>query len=104
MQGMVSVNPFAVFKESCQNALTNALDTLFPEVAVSLVFELPQNPEFGELSSSVCFVLAKQLGKKPLSLAKQIVEAVDLQSFPLIREAKAAGNGYVNFPLLSPLE
>jgi arginyl-tRNA synthetase len=94
---MVSANPFALFKESCQEALMSALKKLFPEVSVSSALELPPNPEFGELSSSVCFEFAKQLGKKPLALAKQVAEAIDVQSFPLIREVKAAGSGYVNF-------
>jgi arginyl-tRNA synthetase len=94
---MVSVNPFALFRESCQEALMSVLNKLSPEASVSFVLELPPNPEFGELSSSVCFELANQLGKKPLSLAKQVVEAINLQSYPLIREVKAAGNGYVNF-------
>jgi arginyl-tRNA synthetase len=99
---MVAVSPFALFKESCHKALKMALDKLFPQVAVLFVLELPPYPEFGELSSSVCFELAKQLGKKPLSLAKQIVKAVDLLSFPLIREVKAAGDGYVNFYVKLP--
>jgi arginyl-tRNA synthetase len=93
---MVSVNPFAEFRESCEKALGSALKKLFPRVSVSFVLEVPPNPEFGELSSSVCFELAKQTGKKPLTLAKQIAAAVDL-SFRLIREVKAAGSGYVNF-------
>ena len=94
---MVAVNPFAMFRESCQEALMNALNKLFPDIRVSSVLELPPNPDFGELSSSACFELAKQLKKKPLSLAKQVAESIDLQSFPLIREVKAAGGGYVNF-------
>jgi arginyl-tRNA synthetase len=94
---MVSLNPFAEFRESCQTALKNTLNRLFPEIPVSGMLESPPTPEFGELSSSICFELAKQTGKKPITLAKQVTDAIDLSRFPLIQEVKAAGAGYVNF-------
>ncbi len=64
---------------------------------ISPMLASPPRSEFGELSSSACFELAKPTGKKPLALAKQIVEAIDLSSFPLVKSVTAAGNGYVNF-------
>jgi len=94
---MVSLNPFAEFRESCQTALKNLLKRLFPEIFVSIMLESPPSPEFGELSSSICFELAKQTGKKPIALAKQVAEAMDLSVFPLVQGVKAAGDGYINF-------
>jgi len=93
---MVSVNPFAQFRESCQTALRSALDRLFPEVAVSITLEVPPSAEFGELSSSVCFELAKSIKKKPLPVAQQIVERINLSGFPVLKSVKAA-KGYINF-------
>jgi len=94
---MTSVNPFAEFRSSCQAVLRDALKKLFPEVSVSFALEQPPSAEFGELSSSVCFELGKLSGKKPMKIAEQIVEAIDLSGFPLVMSVKAAGGGYVNF-------
>jgi len=94
---MTSQNPLAEFRVACETVLSDAVRKLFPNVTVSFVLESPPSPEFGELSSSVCFELAKFLAKKPLELAEQIVKAVDLSRFPLVKSVKAAGGGYVNY-------
>lgn len=95
---MVSVNPFADFRGECETALKGALSRLFPEVFIpSITLETPPSPEFGELSSSVCFELAKQTGGKPLEVAERVVEAMEVSPFPLVQSVKAAGEGYVNF-------
>jgi len=94
---MTSANPFAEFRAACEAALGDVLKRLFAEVSVSFVLESPPSPEFGELSSSVCFELSKSTARKPLKLAEQIVEAVDLSVCPLAQSVKAAGGGYVNF-------
>jgi len=72
----------------------------FPDATIPpLSLSIPPTPEFGELSSSVCFELAKQLNKSPLELAKQIVKEAEPEasSFNLISSVKAEGQGYVNF-------
>jgi arginyl-tRNA synthetase len=94
---MVSLIPFAEFRKSCQTALKNTLDRIFPEIPISDMLESPPDPQFGELSSSICFELAKQTGKKPITLANQVANAIDASHFPLIQEVKAAGAGYINF-------
>jgi len=94
---MSSVNPFARFRSECDAVLADVLNRLFPEATVSLAFELPPSPEFGELSSSVCFELAKSSGKKPLKIAEQVVDAADLTRSRLLKSVKAAGGGYINF-------
>jgi arginyl-tRNA synthetase len=94
---MVSVNPFAEFRVACAKVLENALKSLFPELAVPLVFEVPPSSEFGELSSSVCFELAKQVKGEPLDLAERVAGAIDLTTSPIVVGVKAAGGGYVNF-------
>jgi arginyl-tRNA synthetase len=70
---------------------------MFPKVSVSVRLDLPPSPEFGELASSVCFEIAKQTEKKPLVLARKVVEALDVLKLPLVEAVKAAGGGYVNF-------
>lgn len=95
---MISVNPFGEFRKGCKMALKDALNTTFPHVSVaSLTLELPPSLQFGELSSSLCFELAKQIARKPRNLAEQIIDAIDVSPFPLIRSVEAAGEGYINF-------
>jgi len=94
---MVSVNPFAEFRDACETALQDVLSRLFPKVSVSVRLDLPPNPDFGELASSVCFEIAKQTGKKPLVVAKRIVDTLDFSKIPFVQAVKVAGGGYVNF-------
>jgi len=95
---MTSVNPFTEFRNGCEIALADALDKILPKVSVpSITFETPPSLQFGELSSSICFELAKKTKKKPIELAEKIAEAVNILPFPLIQSVKAAGEGYINF-------
>lgn len=95
---MTSVNPFAEFRKGCEIALGDALNKILPKFSVpSITFETPPSSQFGELSSSVCFELAKKTKKKQFQLAEQIAEAVNISPFPLIQSVKAAGEGYINF-------
>ncbi len=95
---MASENPLAVFRLECETSLEDALKKLFAKMQiVSLTLEMPPTPEFGQLASSLCFELAKQVGEKPLVMAKRLVEAIDKSKFSLVERVVAAGGGYINF-------
>ena len=95
---MASVNPFAEFREECETALKDALGRLYPHISIpQIMLEAPPTPEFGELSSSLCFELAKQTGEKPIEMAEKVVRSIDTSQFALILSLKAAGKGYINF-------
>jgi arginyl-tRNA synthetase len=95
---MVTENPFAEFRLECEGALASALKKLFPEIKITrLAMEKPPNPEFGQLASSLCFELSKQVGEKPLELAERLAKAIDKSKFSLIGHVGSAGGGYVNF-------
>jgi arginyl-tRNA synthetase len=95
---MVSENPFALFRLECKSVLEEALKKLFPEVQVErLTFEKPPSPDFGQLASSLCFELAKNVGETPLTLAESLVEAMDKSKFSFIERVVPAGGGYINF-------
>jgi arginyl-tRNA synthetase len=93
---MNSQNPLAEFRLECQNTLAYALKKLPQKQITHLSLQKPPNPEFGQLASSLCFELAKQIGEKPVALAKRLVEAIDKSKFSLIEHVTAAG-GYINF-------
>lgn len=104
---MTSENPFALFRNECQIVLVNALKKTMPEIRVEApTLSKPPNIEFGQLSSSLCFELAKKLNQKPADLAAHLVKAISRQKFFLIDNCTAAGgyiNFHVNFPKFSSL-
>jgi len=107
MLAMTSENPFALFREECDRDLAIALKKTLPEIRVETpALSKPPNPELGQLSSSLCFELAKKLNQKPADLAMQLVKSIGKQKFSLIEDCAAAGgyvNFYVNFPKFSSL-
>jgi arginyl-tRNA synthetase len=95
---MVSQNPFDLFRQECQTALANALNKALPEVKQpTITLNKTPNIDYGQLASSLCFELAKQLRQKPIALADQLVASMDKSSFNLIEKVAPAGAGYVNF-------
>ena len=100
---MVSVNPFGEFRSQCETALRNALIRVKSKIqAPSFSLDIPPNPEFGTLASSLCFDWAKQTGEKPFRLAEKLVKAIDASSYSLMDAVKPAGGGYVNFHVNFP--
>ncbi len=59
--------------------------------------EKPRDPSHGDLSTNAAMMFAKQLGTKPLVLAKSICDALVLKK--IVKEAVIAGPGFVNIKL-----
>ena len=99
----VAENPFHVFRQEAEKSLADAFKRLFPEIQLeNLAIEKPANPEFGQLASSLCFVLAKKIGEKPFQLAQRLAKAIDSSGFSLVEKVAPAGGGYVNFHVNLP--
>jgi arginyl-tRNA synthetase len=95
---MISENPFAEFRKECETALEYALRKTLPEIKVeTLPLSKPPNSEFGQLSSSLCFELAKKLNQKPIALAEHLVKPLNKYDFFLVENVASAGGGYINF-------
>ena len=62
---------------------------------------VPANPEFGDLASSISFLLAKHLKTLPSIIVENIIKETDLTDFRLIEKVEAM-NGYINFSLNLP--
>ena len=98
MEIEVSVNPFGKLREECLGLLVEVLKEDFPDFQFSsLVLDLPPSMQFGELSSSVCFELAKMIRESPRVLAEKIASRVDVSASSLVERVEAAGGGYINF-------
>jgi len=95
---MISHNPFAEFRKECEAILREAFAKIsIGKIPKKLIFERPPVLDFGQLASSICFELAKQVGEKPLALAESLVKSLDNLKFSLVKDVAAAGGGYINF-------
>jgi arginyl-tRNA synthetase len=63
-----------------------------------LVFSLPAERKFGDLSTNLAFILAKKTKNKPFLLAKAMAEKLQGQ-LPEIESIQVAGGGFINFYL-----
>ena len=59
----------------------------------------PPRPEFGELSSSICFDIARERGGSPKEIAGKVLGKVDYAILRYVLRVEEAGGGYVNFHL-----
>ena len=62
-----------------------------------IIIERPQNPEHGDYASSLPLKLARAAGKKPLTIAEDIVGLI--AKTPEIDTVTAAPPGFINFTL-----
>ena len=62
---------------------------------ISIVTEKPPRIEMGEVSSPVCFELAKRLKRAPRQIAQEL--AAQLPRIDGVERVEIAGGGYVNF-------
>ena len=93
-------DPFGLFRSECSSALGEALASLGLEAPRMDVGKLsvPPKLEFGDLSTSICFELAKSLGVRPDELAEEVATRAGkaAEKSELLRAVEARG-GYVNF-------
>ncbi|HIE14005.1 TPA: arginine--tRNA ligase [Candidatus Bathyarchaeota archaeon] len=106
----VAENPFAEFRKECEDLLLEAIkshqdiqklidsDTELSEIInqAARKLNIPPNPKFGQLSSSISFQLSKRLKIKPQDLAYNIVGKIDSKSKHLVSNV-VAESGYINF-------
>lgn len=82
-----------------KDILIGALETILArdnlEIPQKHVVNPPKDTRFGDLSTNVAMLLAKQTGKNPRALAKELAEAL-VRECPDIASAEAAGPGFCN--------
>jgi len=93
----ISNNPFAELRRECESLLEKVFKKNFSKSSFTIVLDLPPSLEFGELSSSICFELAKKVGENPKQLAERLTRDINLSNTPLVKRVEAAGRGYINF-------
>jgi len=93
-------NVFGEFQDQCKAALLGSLNRLgLGESLPSIIVKETVSPLFGELTSPICFDLARSLKKPPARIAQEVIAGIDYSRQMLIRSVEEAGGGYVNFRL-----
>ena len=94
---MLDENPFGSFKKECEETLKTVIKKLYPEFQIQkLVLEIPPNPQYGDLASSICFELSKTYKENPETLASKILNEILKLKFNLIWKVETL-RGYINF-------
>jgi arginyl-tRNA synthetase len=85
--------------QSILDEIQNNLDKILSEMDVSDVnFSVePAKPGFGDVSSNIAFLLAKQLKKSPKDIAELFSENYNKFTHTLVVKSEAHPSGYLNF-------
>jgi arginyl-tRNA synthetase len=83
-------------KQIIKETIEQAIEKLFPGQKVDFLVDFTKEEKFGDLSTNVAMVLAKQLKKNPLEIAEMIRN--EIQDARL-EKIEVAAPGYLNFSL-----
>ncbi|WP_455367788.1 arginine--tRNA ligase [[Eubacterium] cellulosolvens] len=93
-------NIFNEFKGQCEATLLESINKLnLKERPHTVLLKETVSPIFGELTSPICFDLARSLKKAPTDIAQEIISSLDYSKQNLIGSVEEAGGGYINFRL-----
>jgi arginyl-tRNA synthetase len=84
---MKNTNAYKLFRE--------ALDEMAVAEDIDLFFEIPKNPEHGDLSTNVAMKLSKALRKAPKAIAEEIISKIKADN-STIEKIEIAGPGFIN--------
>lgn len=73
----------------------NALESLDIEVDKEIKFEIPNNPDHGDLSTNIAMTLTKRLKKSPRDIAQMITDKLEYDD-RFIDSISIAGPGFIN--------
>ncbi len=96
---MVTFKMMDIYEEACK-----VLEPFAEGLDIHKTLVKPPKPEYGEISSRICFDLAKIRSLKPLDVAKEIVSKISIPKdhvFQRVKEERGFINFYVNYGVLS---
>ncbi len=82
-------------KQYLQERLAHSLGVLGLSAATPILFEKPRQPEHGDLTTNIAMVLAKEAGRPPRDLARDIVDHCVFDR-ELVDKVEVAGPGFIN--------
>ena len=85
--------------QSILDEIQNNLNKVLSEMSIADVnFSVePAKPGFGDVSSNIAFLLAKQLKKSPKDIAELFSESYNRSTHTLVVKSEAHPSGYLNF-------
>ena len=83
-------------KQYLRQHITAALEAMGITSGAAVAFEKPRQADYGDLTTNIAMVLAKEAGRKPRDLAGAIVAGLNLDP-GLVASVEIAGPGFINF-------
>ncbi|HME42469.1 MAG TPA: arginine--tRNA ligase [Syntrophorhabdales bacterium] len=83
----------ALVKEAGERCIQRGIFPIGTEIKP--IIEIPKEPEHGDYSTNLAFLLARTLRKKPEEIAKRLIESMDFES--VCAKVGVAAKGFVNF-------
>ncbi|MHA1917484.1 MAG: arginine--tRNA ligase [Candidatus Ranarchaeia archaeon] len=87
------LSPWSIIR----NEIADYLVSLF-DVSIDMILESlspPTNQKMGDLTSTICFKLAKEKKKSPINIAKSV--QAEIQKTPNISKVEITPSGFINF-------
>jgi len=85
-------------QEKIKRELIHLLRGKYDINADDIEFSIPPNRKFGDISTTIPFVLAKKYRQKPFLIGNEIIELIS-GKFEFINDIKLANGGFINFYL-----
>ncbi len=79
-----------------KDLLFNILKDKYKIEREDIGFTIPSARKFGDISTTIPFVIAKRIGKKPFLIGKELVNELK-GKHPLISDIRIEGGGFLNF-------
>lgn len=79
--------------------ISKILQDSLSEIGISkkeVQFDKPKEEKFGDLSTNIAMLLAKELKQPPRKIAEEIISKIDYEK-DLISKIEIAGAGFINF-------
>lgn len=92
---------FEAFRREVEKSITLAADKLGYRVS-HIPLEEPPRPQFGDLSSTIAFDIAKTARKKPFEIAEELHSAMGGVKHDLVSEVSVSPPAYLNFRVDKP--
>jgi len=87
-------------KEDIQQVVYKSLQTIDVNIdpgSYSIEVDVPKRKEFGDFSTNIAFLLAKNLGRNPRDIAHMIIQNIPEDEKTLFKKVEIAGAGFINF-------
>ena len=82
------------FKSHLSELFAQALRTIAPEQAASILLERPKQAQHGDYACNLAMQLAKPLKRSPRSIAQALIDALPVSN--VVEKVEIAGAGFIN--------